>query len=406
MKDEQLIAEWLEECRTQSTKRLYGQNIKLFQEWYRKPLETFLALDAKAMRHEALKFQSFLAERTTKRNGLMTANSIISALTALGSFCTFNDKKLNLRGKRLRTRIDLTSHVFTNGELSRLFDIGTTEEKAILATFCSLGWEVSSLLELKRPFIESKINQAKEEGKDFTYFQSQRPKTGALRLGVLNPLAIEWLSKHLQQSSGDRLFRYTTKEGVNAMIKRLAREAHITKTGRIHTHLIRKWVMSGLSRAGFNEFQIKYLLGKTIPLSDMTYLQTLQQEIETKYPKAYEYVNIKPARVVTVVDEAKIRQQNEEIEDIKAKMAQKETELAQFKVRTEQVEASGEKERYAMGKALEEAFALVRNLTEVSDRVTKMEEQLRKQQQMEANKCAHRVSNQMVRLPAQFKQKE
>jgi hypothetical protein len=39
-----------------------------------------------------------------------------------------------------------------------------------------------------------------------------------------------------------------------------------------------------------------------------------------------------------------------------------------------------------MGKALEEAFALVRNLTEVSDRVTKMEEQLRKQQQMEANK--------------------
>jgi len=381
MKDEQLITEWLEECRTQSTKQLYGQNIRLFQEWYQKPLETFLALDAKAMRHEALKFQSFLAERTTKRNGLMTANSIISALTALGSFCTFNDKKLNLRGKRLRTRIDLSSHVFTNGELSRLFDIGTTEEKAILATFCSLGWEVSSLLELKRGFIESKINQAKEEGKDFTYFQSQRPKTGALRLGVLNPLAIEWLSKHLQQSSGDRLFRYTTKEGVNAMIKRLAREAHIAKTGRIHTHLIRKWVMSGLSRAGFNEFQIKYLLGKTIPLSDMTYLQTLQQEIETKYPKAYEYVNIKPARVVTVVDEAKIRQQNEEIEDIKAKMAQKETELAQFKVRTEQVEASGEKERYAMGKALEEAFALVRNLTEVSDRVTKMEEQLRKQQE-------------------------
>jgi integrase len=390
MKDEQLIAEWLEECRTQSTKQLYANNIRLFQEWYGKPLETFLALDAKAMRHEALKFQSFLAERTTKRNGLMTANSIISALTALGSFCTFNDKTLNLRGKRLRTRIDLSSHVFTNGELSRLFDIGSVEEKAILATFCSLGWEVSSLLELKRAFVESKINQAKEEKRDFIYFQSQRPKTGALRLGVLNPLAIEWLSKWLAQSTSERLFRFTTKEGVNAMIKRLAREAHIAKTGRIHTHLIRKWVMSGLSRAGFNEFQIKYLLGKTIPLSDMTYLQTLQQEIETKYPKAYEYVNIKPSIIVTVVDETKIqemnRQHTQEIEDIKAKMAQKETELAEFKVRTEQVEARGEKERYAMGKALEEAFALVRNLTEVSDRVTKMEEQLRKQQPMEAKK--------------------
>jgi len=334
MTDQQLIDEWLEECRTQSTKRLYGQNIKLFQEWYQKPLETFLNLEPKAMRHEALKFQSFLAERLTKRKALMTANSIISALTALGSFCTFNDKTLNLRGKRLRTRIDLSSHVFTNGELSRIFDIGSVEEKAILATFCSLGWEVSSLLELKRPFIESLIKQAKEEGKEFIFFQSQRPKTGALRLGVLNPLAIEWLSKWLEQSSGERLFRFTTKEGVNKMIQRLAREAHITKTGRIHTHLIRKWVMSGLSRAGFNEFQIKYVLGKTIPATDMTYLVTLQQEIEAKYPKAYEYVNIKPARIVTVVDEnltQQLRNKDLEIQALKE-------QVREFKVAQEKLE--------------------------------------------------------------------
>jgi len=324
MKDEQLITEWLEECRTQSTKQLYGQNIRLFQEWYQKPLGTFLNLTPKAMRHEALKFQSFLVERVTKRKAPMTANSIISALTALGSFCTFNDKTLNLRGKRLRMQIDLSSHVFTNGELSRLFDIASVEEKAILAAFCSLGWEVSSLLQLKRPFIESLIKQAKEENKGFIFFQSQRPKTGALRLGVLNPLAIEWLSKWLEQSSGERLFKFTTKEGVNLMVKRLAREAHITKTGRIHTHLIRKWVMSGLSRAGFNEFQIKYVLGKAIPLSDMTYLQTLQQEIEAKYPKAYEYVNIKPARIVTVVDESltqELKNKDREIKELKEKIA-------------------------------------------------------------------------------------
>ena len=344
MKDQELIGEWLEECRTQSTRQLYGQNIKLFQEWYQKPLETFLALDAKAMRHEALKFQSFLAERTTKRNGLMTANSIISALTALGSFCTFNDKTLNLRGKRLRTRIDLSSHVFTNGELSRLFDIGSVEEKAILSTFCSLGWEVSSLLELKRPFIESILKQAKDEKKDFIYFQSQRPKTGALRLGVLNPLAIEWLGKWLEQSTSERLFRFTTKEGVNAMIKRLAREAHIAKTGRIHTHLIRKWVMSGLSRAGFNEFQIKYLLGKAIPLSDMTYLQTLQQEIETKYPKAYEYVNIKPAKVVTVVDENLIQQLRNEIDLLKIKHKQELAEKDKMVIPLSENEWQGLKE--------------------------------------------------------------
>jgi hypothetical protein len=184
-----------------------------------------------------------------------------------------------------------------------MFDVANVEEKAILATFCSLGWEVSSLLELERSFVENLIKKAKEEKQDFIYFQHQRPKTGAMRLGVLNPLAIEWLTKWFETWKGEHLFSYITKEGINKMIQRLAREAHITKTGRVHTHLIRKWVMSGLSRAGFNEFQIKYVLGKTIALTDMTYLQTLQQEIEAKYPKAYEYIDIKPARIITVVDE-------------------------------------------------------------------------------------------------------
>jgi hypothetical protein len=36
-------------------------------------------------------------------------------------------------------------------------------------------------------------------------------------------------------------------------------------------------------------------LGKTIPISDMTYLQTLQEEIETRYPEAFEQcLNLKP----------------------------------------------------------------------------------------------------------------
>jgi site-specific recombinase XerD len=323
MNDEKLIMEWLEECRTQSTKNLYAQNIKLFQEWYRKPLSTFLKLKPKAMRHEALKFQSFLTQRKTKRQNTMKANSVIAALTALGSFCTFNGKTLMLRGKRLRIQMDLSSHVFTNGDLTKMFDVANVEEKAILATFCSLGWEVSSLLELQRSHLENLIKKAKEEKQDFIYFQSQRPKTGAIRLGVLNPLAIEWLSKWFETWKGEQLCSYTTKEGVNKMLKRLAREAHITKTGRVHTHLIRKWVMSGLSRAGFNEFQIKYVLGKAIPVTDMTYLQTLKQEIEAKYPKAYEYIDIKPARIVTVVDESltrKLRDKDQEIKDLRERV--------------------------------------------------------------------------------------
>ena len=41
-------------------------------------------------------------------------------------------------------------------------------------------------------------------------------------------------------------------------------------------------------------------MGKAIPVSDMTYLQTLQQEIEERYPKAYEnYLSLKPNKIST-----------------------------------------------------------------------------------------------------------
>ena len=51
--------------------------------------------------------------------------------------------------------------------------------------------------------------------------------------------------------------------------------------------------MSGLSRSGFNEFQCKFVVGKSIPLSDATYLQTLEQEVKERYPAAFEnYLNL------------------------------------------------------------------------------------------------------------------
>lgn len=63
--------------------------------------------------------------------------------------------------------------------------------------------------------------------------------------------------------------------------------------------------MSGLSRSGFNEWQVKYVLGKAIPMSDGTYLQSLEQEVRERYPKAYEnYLNLEtnvPRKAVTTL---------------------------------------------------------------------------------------------------------
>jgi hypothetical protein len=269
------------------------------------------------MRHVALVFQNeALAgwKPTSRLNCViyhghtvpnLKPNTIIAILTALGSFCAANDKTLRLRGKRLRIQIDLDSHSFTNVDLTRIFEVGTIQEKALVASLCSLGWEISSVLTLDMDFIRNHLDRAKENGLKFVYFLDQRPKTGVRRLGVLNPLALEWLGEWLKEWHGQWIvqkgkkvwknacFKFTTKEGVNDMLKRLARQGHVHTVGRVHLHSIRAWVISALSHAGMNEWQIKYIVGKSIPVSDATYLRTLQQEIEEKYPAAYEgYLNI------------------------------------------------------------------------------------------------------------------
>jgi hypothetical protein len=227
---------------------------------------------------------------------------------------------LDLRGKTLRYKMDISSHVFTNGDLQKMFDVADLKDKALLALATSLGWEVSAVLALKRDYVESLIAKAKSEGQSFYYFLSQREKTNAPRLGVLNPLVLEWLPKWFIESDkypkrnriANPKRNYGTSDifdinesAANKIIQRLARRAHIITTGRIRFHKIRAWVMSNLSRAGFNEFQVKFCVGKAIPLEDMTYLNTLQEQIAEKYPAAYQdYLSLQstvPAKALIAV---------------------------------------------------------------------------------------------------------
>jgi len=211
----------------------------------------------------------------------------------------------------VKPRPDVTSHVFSNGDLSKMFEIANTKEKALLSLSTSLGWEINGVLQLKRKTLQDLINRAKDTGEKFVYFRNIRGKTGVLRLGIINPLALTWCEKWLKLSENvapmkrrhrrgarpqliSEIFDMTSN-GIASCLKRLARKAQIKTVGGVRFHNIRKWVMSGLSRSGFNEWQVKYVLGKAIPMSDGTYLQSLEQEVRERYPEAFEnYMNINP----------------------------------------------------------------------------------------------------------------
>jgi len=277
--------------------------LRNFLDYHALSPEELLDQPPRKQRNLALRFQNEQSE--------MNPNTIISHLTAVASFLDHYDMPINWKRSRVRPRPDVTSHVFTNGDLYRMFEIADTKQKCMLTLACSLGWEVRGFATLKRETLRKLIERAKDTGEQFVYFRNVRQKTGALRLGVLNPLALEWTEKWLKirkekpqrqrKQQRDRIKPVSdifdmTSEGINRMLKRLAKKAQIKTTGRVRFHNIRKWVMSGLSRSGFNEWQVKYVLGKAIPMSDGTYLQTLEQEVKERYPSAYEnYLNLSPS---------------------------------------------------------------------------------------------------------------
>jgi hypothetical protein len=283
------IEAWLSGFNKEGTKQQYASRLVRFLEATNITIEDLKRMDSKEIKKLFLSFQGDQVAKGFKNNG------ILSIITAIRSYLLTIDKVVMFRkGQLLNLEADNNSHAFTNGDLKLLFEVGNTFEKALIATAVSEGWEISAFLEQDRDVIAKRLAHATQNSEKFIFFTNTRQKTGIARFCVLNPLAIEWLTKYLASRKDDdtRLFPIT-QDGVQKLLYRLSEQSGLKTTGSLRFHNIRKWLMSRLSRCGFNEFQIKYLMGKSINISDSTYLQTLQSEIEDKYPIVYnDYLNI------------------------------------------------------------------------------------------------------------------
>lgn len=280
----ELIEKWVSEYQNERTQAAHRKRFSKFMEWTQKTADELSELSTKDAKHLILRFQADMKKRE------MANNSILSIITSVRSFYTYLEKSIKFRrGQLVSQKMATGFHNFSNGDLSRMYNSGNAFDKALLAVGVSLGWEVSAMLDIDRKEFQRFVRRARAEGKEFFSFETQREKTGAKRFGILNALAIESLERYFEVSEGkaeQKLFPIT-KTGVSKLLKRLAREANIVLTGNVRWHNLRSWLMSKLNTAGFSEFEVKYLLGKKIPLTDMTYLLTLEQDILTKYPNAY-----------------------------------------------------------------------------------------------------------------------
>ncbi len=312
--------EWLSEFSNHSTRRNYEQNLAKFLRVTGMSLDGLIAISAEDLKHKILTYRAEQLQNHSEQN------SILAYITAVRSFCGYLNKPIKFRRNQLgKVQADIDSHVFGNGDLRELFEVANVQGKAILATATSLGWEISAFLALERDKVTQIINHAKANNETFIFREDVRVKTGEPRLAIFNPLAITWLSRYLEvRKDKSKLLFPFTPDGLTKYLQRLAVDAKLETTGRVRFHNIRKWLMSSLSRSGFNEFQIKYVLGKTIGVSDRTYLQTLKTEIEQKYPKVYEsYLNISP----NANGNGKVSKLSEEVTKLNGEIATMKTKL-------------------------------------------------------------------------------
>jgi len=221
------------------------------------------------------------------------ANTIGSYLGSVRSFFTNEAMSIRLpRDKVPAAEMAENEHVFVQDELRQMWLVADVEGKARLSVAVSLGWSVGDFLALSRDFMANVLEHVDKDG--FVAFDYQRKKTRARVRGILNPCAVRDIQALLPQvpPHQDVVWNATTTEGLNKWVKTLVHEAGIRPSGTMRFHLFRKYTYD-LVTSKCGAYEAKLLVGKTIPLKNMTYLHGLQDRLLDRYKKfAYPFLKL------------------------------------------------------------------------------------------------------------------
>lgn len=324
---------WLAEYTKESTKYRYERDFNLFCEWAKTSdvelVEEYQKATnkkqwAKEKGAQIVRWYTHLVSE----KGLAT-NTARAMLSGIRAFLTSQCEQPKIKkGAIPRPKIALGEHEFTQAELKRMFHYADVREKAILATAISLGWGAKDFLALKWSFIEPYL-----EKEAFTGFFYERTKTGAISRSHLTPEAIESLKawREAQKRKGKKTDyvwangngrNHITGDALNDIVRKMVEEAGIETTGKVHFHLIRKFLFSALSNAGLNTMQCKLMVGKSVPPDVLTYLIRQKEQLSQKFQEAYPlfslvgFTNQNHDRLETL--EAQVKRLEEENETLKA----------------------------------------------------------------------------------------
>jgi len=213
-----------------------------------------------------------------------SVNTARNKTIAVRSFFNSAYIKLKIRRGAIGKPQMAFEHTFTIEELRRMFLIGDIREKVILALGRSLGWGSGDFVKIRKEDITKAIQNTKN---GFAFFPRYRKKSGEPMESIITPDAVKVLETYLPTIKGEWLFPAGNGKGhisvdtLNYVIRNLAEKAGIKD--QIRFHLLRKFLISALVEGGLNEWEVKVLVGKAIPVTDFTYLQRISESAFAKF---------------------------------------------------------------------------------------------------------------------------
>ncbi len=282
------LEDWLEVVPSKNTRKSYIYGVSVFETWYGDSI-TKLIKSPEATR-TIERFYVYLRERHPQNTCRNITNAAIQ-------FLKFHRTEVRPRRSLgiYNTERALGKHLVTISEVQKMVDVANLDEQTMLGIFI-LGFRVGDAIRLKksdfenlldrRPPIELRLRARKERTVYETYISEELRD---LLKQYLPSLESEWIFPGVRKGS------HVKDETLNKRLRSLAERAGVKLNGRLTWHSARNLILREGSQLGINAWNLKRITGKTIPISDDTYLAGLN--LREDFIKLSRVLKLKPTRI-------------------------------------------------------------------------------------------------------------
>jgi integrase len=266
------LDDFLETIASKHTRKNYVNGIKKFEEWYGDSITKLVKSPDASKTIE--KFFVALKQKHPQNTCRNVTNSPIQFLKYFGT-----DVKPRRALGIYRTEKAIGEHRLTIDEVQDMNSVADLKEQVILQVFL-LGMRITDAIALK---VED-FDKLEQPAPIPLELRATKGTSGTIYETFICEEFKDLLKKYLPTLKGEWLFEgiregsHVKDETLNTALKNLANDAKIQLHGKLRWHLGRKLLMTTGAELGLNTWIIKKMVGKSIRVTDDTYLYTELRE--------------------------------------------------------------------------------------------------------------------------------